>query len=99
MGGVVYLHHVPVGRQGLVYNANDPEFYFRIHCVSQDGLQVRGFRAALREDETLVLWIQLSKESVLRVKVVEVPLFDRGEGLLFGVCERKKECVQILSIS
>ena len=75
------MHLIPVGRQGLVYSAGDPEFDFRIHCVPQDGLQVRGLQAALQEEETLVLWIDLPQDSVLRVQVVDVPLLDWAEGL------------------
>ena len=52
---------VSVVGQGLVYSADNPLFYLRIHCIPHDGLQVRGLWAAFWEDETLLVWIQLPK--------------------------------------
>ena len=66
-GGVQYLHPVPVNGQGLVYCADNPLFDLRIHCVPHDRLQVRVLGAAHREEETLVVWVELPQGCVLRV--------------------------------
>ena len=79
------MHLVLVVSQGLVDSIHDPFLGVRINRVSYNRLQVQGLRAAFREDETLVSWIQIPKESVLRVQIVEVHLLDREEGLTIGV--------------
>ena len=54
--------------------------------VSHDGLELWLLQADVREEETLVVWVQLPHNRVLGTQREQVPLPNRAEGSLCSVC-------------
>ena len=56
------------------------------NLVPHDGLELWLLQTDVREEETLVVWVQLPYNSVLRIQGEQVPFPDWVEGSMFSVC-------------
>ena len=56
------------------------------NLVPHDRLELWRLQADVREEETLMVWVKLPYDSVLRIQREEVPLPDGVEGLWCCIC-------------
>ena len=56
------------------------------NLVPHNGLELWLLQADVREEETLVIWVQLPHDSVLRTQREQVPIPDGVEGSMCSVC-------------
>ena len=70
---------------GLPESREDPIFDLLGDLVSHNGLDLWLLHAEIREQGTLVDWVELPQDGVLRTQVEEVPFPDREEGLWYCV--------------